>query len=109
MHRRKPCRTPEDSRLRDRPLLKPLHCIENYTIDGTSTLLTTEAMMKVLFSLFVAASMLSACVVSEHAPPRHNTTVVVPESSPRETTTVVVPEDSRTTVVCQDGTRPPCP
>ena len=65
--------------------------------------------MKILAGLFVAASMLSACVVSERAPPKHTTTVVVPENSPRETTTVVVPQDSRTTVVCQDGTKPPCP
>ena len=92
--------------MRDRPLSNRQSCLENYIIDGTSNI-ETEAMMKVLFSLVFAMSMLSACV-SERAPPK-NTTVVVPQNSPRETTTVVVPEDSRTTVVCQDGTRPPCP
>lgn len=64
--------------------------------------------MKVLSSVLVAVSMLSACVVTERPAPK-NTTVVVPQNSPRETTTVVVPEDSRTRVICQDGTKPPCP
>jgi hypothetical protein len=55
-----------------------------------------EAMMKVLSSLLVAVSMLSGCISSsEPAPPAKNTTVVVPQNS-------------GTTVVCQDGTKPPC-
>lgn len=51
--------------------------------------------MKVLASLFVAATMLSGCISSS-------------DPSPPAKTTVVVPQGSGTTVVCQDGTKPPC-
>jgi hypothetical protein len=51
--------------------------------------------MKVLASLLVAASMLSGCISSS-------------DPSPPAKTTVVVPQNSGTTVVCQDGTKPPC-
>jgi hypothetical protein len=51
--------------------------------------------MKVLSSLLVAVSMLSGCISSSNP-------------SPPKSTTVVVPQGSGTTVVCQDGTRPPC-
>ena len=50
--------------------------------------------MKVLSSLLVAISMLTGCISSSSPPP------------PK--TTVVVPQNSGTTVVCQDGSAPPC-
>jgi hypothetical protein len=52
--------------------------------------------MKVLASLLVAASMLTGCISSSHPSPPAKTTVVVPQNS------------GGTTVVCQDGTKPPC-
>ena len=65
--------------------------------------------MKVLASLLVAASMLAGCISSNHPSPPAKTTVVVPQNSEPARTTVVVPQNSGgTTVVCQDGTRPPC-
>lgn len=52
--------------------------------------------MKMLTSLVLAAGMLAGCISSSSpAPPEKNTTVIVPHSS-------------ETTVVCQDGTQPPC-
>jgi hypothetical protein len=52
--------------------------------------------MKIICSLLVGVSMLSGCISSsDPAPPAKNTTVVVPQNS-------------GTTVVCQDGTKPPC-
>jgi len=53
--------------------------------------------MKVLMGLMVLIPVLSGCISSSNPPP------------PARTTTVVVPEDgSKTTVICQDGTKPPC-
>jgi hypothetical protein len=51
--------------------------------------------MKVLVSMLVAMSALSGCISSSN-----------PE--PPAKTTVVVPQNSGTTVVCQDGSQPPC-
>jgi hypothetical protein len=51
--------------------------------------------MKILPSLLVAMSVLSGCISSSNP-------------SPPPKTTVVVPQNSGTTVVCQDGTKPPC-
>jgi hypothetical protein len=51
--------------------------------------------MKVLASLLLGFPLLSGCISSSSAPPP-------------DKTTVVVPQDSKTTVVCQDGTKPPC-
>jgi hypothetical protein len=55
-----------------------------------------EAIMKVLSTLIVAAAMLSGCISSSEPPP------------PAKNTTVVVPPSSGTTVICQDGSKPPC-
>jgi PBP1b-binding outer membrane lipoprotein LpoB len=52
--------------------------------------------MKILFSALTAAWLLSGCISSSSPPP------------PAKTTTVIVPQNSGTTVVCQDGTKPPC-
>ncbi len=52
--------------------------------------------MKVLASFTLAASLVSGCISSSSPPP------------PAKNTTVVVPPNSGTTVVCQDGTKPPC-
>ena len=52
-------------------------------------------MMKLLAGLLVAGSMLSGCISSS-------------DPSPPQKTTVVVPQNSGTTVVCQDGSKPPC-
>jgi hypothetical protein len=60
--------------------------------------------MKVVSGLLIFGAMLSGCV-SNSPPPSRATTVIVPPSS--GTTTVVVPQDSGT-VLCRDGTRPPC-
>ena len=43
----------------------------------------------------MAAGLLSGCISSSNP-------------SPPEKTTVVVPADHSTTVVCQDGSKPPC-
>jgi hypothetical protein len=52
--------------------------------------------MKFVISLMIAAPLLAGCISSSSpAPPAKNTTVVVPA------------QDS-TTVVCQDGSKPPC-
>jgi hypothetical protein len=52
--------------------------------------------MKVVMSLLVAAPLfLAGCISSSNPPPPQKTTVVVPPAS-------------KTTVVCQDGTQPPC-
>jgi hypothetical protein len=73
--------------------------------------------MKILSGFLIAGAMLAGCVSNEPTPTRattvvvppssHSTTVVVPEARERGNT-VVVPEGSRTTVICQDGTKPPC-
>ena len=53
--------------------------------------------MKVLASLLILIPVLSGCISSSSPP------------APSKTTTMVVPEDgSKTTVMCQDGTKPPC-
>jgi hypothetical protein len=52
--------------------------------------------MKVLASFLVAIPLLTGCISSSSPPPP-------------EKTTVVVPPESKTVVVCQDGTKPPCP
>ena len=51
--------------------------------------------MKIIASLFVTASLLAGCISSSSPPPPAKTTVVVPQNS-------------GTTVVCQDGSHPPC-
>ena len=60
--------------------------------------------MKIASSLLILGAMLCGCV-SNNPPPARATTVVVPPSS--GTTTVVVPQDSAT-VLCREGTKPPC-
>jgi len=53
--------------------------------------------MKVLVSLLIVAiPVLSGCITSSNPPP------------PAKTTTVIVPQDSKTTVICENGTNPPC-
>ncbi len=51
--------------------------------------------MKILSALVVASAMLCGCISSG-------------SPNPPAKTTVVVPPGSSTTVVCQDGTQPPC-
>ena len=64
--------------------------------------------MKLLVSaLALTLTLLSGCISSSNPNPPARTTVVVPPNSPAKTT-VVVPPNSSTTVVCQDGSRPPC-
>jgi hypothetical protein len=48
-----------------------------------------------LASLVLVVPLLAGCISSSSTPPP-------------EKTTVVVPQDSNATVVCQDGTKPPC-
>jgi hypothetical protein len=57
--------------------------------------LQQEFNMKVAMSLVLAACVLSGCISSS-------------SPAPPEKTTVVVPQHSGTTVVCQNGTQPPC-
>ncbi len=52
--------------------------------------------MKVLASFLIAVPLLAGCISSSSPPPP-------------EHTTVVVPPDTKTVVVCPDGTKPPCP
>jgi PBP1b-binding outer membrane lipoprotein LpoB len=63
--------------------------------------------MKIASCLLVAATLLSGCISSGDPNPPAKTTVVVPANTK---TTVVVPANTTTTttVVCQDGSRPPC-
>jgi hypothetical protein len=61
--------------------------------------------MKVVSSLLILGAVLCGCVGSP-PPSQRATTVIVPPNS--GTTTVVVPHDSGNTVLCRDGTRPPC-
>ncbi len=49
-----------------------------------------------LTPIMLAAALLGGCISSSSPPP------------PARNTTVIVPRDSGTTVVCQDGTKPPC-
>jgi outer membrane murein-binding lipoprotein Lpp len=51
--------------------------------------------MKILSALVMASAMLAGCISSG-------------SPNPPAKTTVVVPANSTTTVVCQDGTKPPC-
>ncbi|HEX3913850.1 MAG TPA: hypothetical protein VHW71_10115 [Steroidobacteraceae bacterium] len=51
--------------------------------------------MKILSMLTVVAAMLCGCISSG-------------SPNPPAKTTVVVPPNSNTTVVCQDGSKPPC-
>jgi hypothetical protein len=51
--------------------------------------------MKALLAAVCILPLLGACISSSSAPPP-------------KTTTVVVPADSHTTVICQDGSQPPC-
>ena len=52
-------------------------------------------LMKVLVCLLALLPVMSGCISSSNPPP------------PKQTT-VIVPADSKTTVICQDGTNPPC-
>lgn len=54
--------------------------------------------MKFLAIVALSLPLLSGCISSSSPP--------APQKS---TTTVVVPQDTKTVVVCSDGTRPPCP
>jgi hypothetical protein len=54
-----------------------------------------EQKMKILSALAFTAVLLSGCISSG-------------SPNPPAKTTIVVPEGSTTTVVCQDGSRPPC-
>ena len=51
--------------------------------------------MKLVVSLLIAMSALSGCISSS-------------SPAPPPKTTVVVPQNSGTTVICEDGTQPPC-
>jgi hypothetical protein len=51
--------------------------------------------MKSFLMALCALPLLTACISSSNPPPP-------------KTTTVVVPAGSEATVVCQDGTKPPC-
>jgi hypothetical protein len=51
--------------------------------------------MKILSALVLASAMLCGCISSG-------------SPNPPAKTTVVVPSGSTTTVVCEDGTSPPC-
>jgi hypothetical protein len=53
--------------------------------------------MKTILASLVVLAALSGCISSSSPPP--------PQKS---STTVIVPPDSGTTVVCSDGTHPPC-
>src|ERR1039457_6088807 len=58
--------------------------------------LSKDAVMKVLESLLILVfPVLSGCISSSSPP------------APAKNTTVIVPQDSKTTVICQDGTKPP--
>jgi hypothetical protein len=52
--------------------------------------------MKIVLASLGMLALLSGCISSSSPPP------------PQKTTTVVVPPSSGATVVCQDGTNPPC-
>jgi hypothetical protein len=51
--------------------------------------------MKTLIAMVIAAGMSTGCISSSSPPP------------PAKNTTVIVPQGG-STVVCQDGTQPPC-
>jgi hypothetical protein len=52
--------------------------------------------MKIILASLVVLAALSGCISSSSPP------------APEKSTTVVVPANSGTTVVCSDGTHPPC-
>lgn len=52
--------------------------------------------MKTLLVSMAMLAALSGCISSSSPPP------------PQKNTTVVVPPESGTTVICSDGTHPPC-
>ena len=52
--------------------------------------------MRITSTFVLAACMLAGCISSSSPP------------EPAKNTTVVVPPGNGTTVVCQDGSRPPC-
>ena len=52
--------------------------------------------MKMISTMVLAACVLAGCISSSSRP------------EPAKNTTVVVPPSNGTTVVCQDGSRPPC-
>jgi len=81
--------------MRASPLHKSAGRLQNGFCDNQSRAIQ-EQMMKILFSVLVAASMLTGCISSSNPPPPAKTTVVVPQNS------------GTTVVVCQDGTQPPC-
>jgi len=56
-----------------------------------------DIFMKILSTITVAAALLLGGCISSSSPP-----------APQKSTTVIVPQGSGTTVVCQDGTHPPC-
>jgi hypothetical protein len=68
-----------------------------WVCDTTLLLSSPEGMgMKALLvSLSVMIPLMTGCISSSNPPPPQKTTVVVPPSN-------------GTTVVCQDGTKPPC-
>jgi hypothetical protein len=73
---------------------------------GTKETIVKEAIAKVAITPLIAAgAVLAACMVAACM-----LSGCISSSSPPEPakTTVVVPANGTTTVVCQDGTRPPC-
>ena len=52
--------------------------------------------MKILISLLLVIPMMTGCISSSNPP------------APAKSTTVIVPQDSKTVVICSDGTHPPC-
>ena len=63
--------------------------------DGLNVQLHEDLSMKALLVALCVLPLLSACISSSSPPPP-------------KTTTVVVPPSSGTTVICQDGSKPPC-
>lgn len=64
--------------------------------------------MKIILASLVVLAAMSGCISSSSPPaPQKSTTVIVPPA-PQKSTTVIVPANSGTTVVCSDGTHPPC-
>jgi hypothetical protein len=83
--------------MRCRPVPAGPGFIHNGAVDENQLIRASDggAKMKILSSLLVAVSILSGCISSS-------------SPSPPPKTTVVVPQSSGTTVVCQDGSTPPC-
>jgi hypothetical protein len=74
------------------PEISALACYGSWSIKPGDQ----EIIVKIIASLLVTASLLGGCISSSSPPPPAKTTVVVPANS------------SGTTVVCQDGSHPPC-